>query len=74
VNNTEDIWSRRAFVKGVLAGAVGSLVLGAEKRFSYGDIGPQQKSVDVSVTKLTLSEASELVRNRKISPVELTLT
>lgn len=72
MNNTEDLWSRRAFVKAVSAGAAGSLVLGAEKRVGYGDIRSQQKPLDSSLTKLSLSKASELVRNKKISPVELT--
>jgi aspartyl-tRNA(Asn)/glutamyl-tRNA(Gln) amidotransferase subunit A len=72
VNNTEDLWSRRTFVKGILAGAAGSLVLGAEQRVAYADTGPRQKPPNSDLTKLTLSEASELVRNRKISPVELT--
>jgi aspartyl-tRNA(Asn)/glutamyl-tRNA(Gln) amidotransferase subunit A len=72
VNNTEDLWSRRTFVKGILAGAAGNLVLGAEQRVAYADTGPRQKPPNSDLTKLTLSEASELVRNRKISPVELT--
>ena len=72
VNHTEDPWSRRAFVKGIFAGAAGSLILGAEKRVGYGDIGPQQKPEGAGLTKLTLSEASELVRSKRVSPVELT--
>lgn len=58
--------SRRAFVKGVLAGGAGGLI-GAD---AAG--GAVQPITDTGPTALTLSEVSRLLRQRRISPVELT--
>ena len=66
-NAEENLWSRRAFVKSVLAGAAGSSIAGIDIK-----AGPQQKPQGASLSKLTLSEASEFVRSKRISPVELT--
>lgn len=57
--------SRRAFVKGVLAGGAGGF-LAAE---AAG--GAMQPITDTGPTALSLSEASRLVRHKGISPVEL---
>jgi aspartyl-tRNA(Asn)/glutamyl-tRNA(Gln) amidotransferase subunit A len=63
--------SRRVFVKGVLAGAAGGVIpqiaIGAD---AAG--GATQPITDTGPTALSLSEASQLLRQRKISPVELT--
>ena len=63
--------SRRAFVKGVLAGGAGGVIpqigMGAD---AAG--GATQSNMDTGSTALSLSEASRLLRQRKISPVELT--
>ena len=56
--------SRRSFVALTAAGAVGSLVLG-----SAGAAG--QSSTD-DVTTLTLQEAADQLRTKRLSPVELT--
>src|SRR5262245_16874966 len=70
---TEDnLWSRRAFIETASGGTAGSLIARIDITASYAHIYPQQKPQGQSLTKLTLSEASELVRSKKISPVELT--
>src|SRR5262249_22769150 len=68
----EDL-SRRSFVK-ALAGTCGALVAGARleasERARSVDSGSAKQSA--GLTKLTLDEASQLVRKKKVSPVELT--
>jgi aspartyl-tRNA(Asn)/glutamyl-tRNA(Gln) amidotransferase subunit A len=63
--------SRRAFVKGVLAGGAGGalpqIAIGAD---AAGGATPP--ITDTGPSALCLSEASRLVRQKKISPVELT--
>ena len=71
-NTEENLWSRRAFVKSALAGAAGSVIAGINIKAGHAHIGPQQRPPGASLTKLTLSEASELVRSKRVSPVELT--
>jgi aspartyl-tRNA(Asn)/glutamyl-tRNA(Gln) amidotransferase subunit A len=71
-NTEENLWSRRGFVKSALAGAAGSIIAGIGMKAGHVHIGPQQKPQGVSLTKLTLSEASKLVRSKRVSPVELT--
>ncbi|MDX6528886.1 MAG: aspartyl-tRNA(Asn)/glutamyl-tRNA(Gln) amidotransferase subunit [Blastocatellia bacterium] len=45
---------------------------GIDKHAAHADAGAQQKGQGSNVSQLSLSEASELVRSRKVSPVELT--
>jgi aspartyl-tRNA(Asn)/glutamyl-tRNA(Gln) amidotransferase subunit A len=71
-NPEENLWSRRAFVKSVLAGVAGSLITGMEKGACHTAISPAHNLQGSHLTKLSLSEASELVRSKKVSPVELT--
>ena len=59
-------------MKSALAGAAGSLFAGIDKGAGHVEIGPQDKPQASSLTKLSLSEASQLVRSKKVSPVELT--
>jgi aspartyl-tRNA(Asn)/glutamyl-tRNA(Gln) amidotransferase subunit A len=59
-------------MKSALAGTAGSLIAGIDKRADHLQINPRHTPQGSSLTKLTLSEASELVRSRKVSPVELT--
>jgi aspartyl-tRNA(Asn)/glutamyl-tRNA(Gln) amidotransferase subunit A len=64
--------SRRLFVKAAVAGAAGTLI----PRIAIG-AGPaggeaQRAANHASLSSLTLSEASELVHSKKISPAELT--
>ena len=68
----ENVWPRRAFVKSALVGAAGSVIAGIGIKTGYAHIGSQQKLQGESLTRLTLSEASELVRKKRVSPVELT--
>src|SRR5260370_19871455 len=72
INPKENQWSRRAFTKSALAGAAGTLIAGIDKGEGLADIGSRQKPPASSLTKLSLSEASQLVHGKKISPVELT--
>ncbi len=65
-DSDEDL-SRRSFISAALAGAAGSLGIAAQQ----GEAGSSQRRDD-DVTKLSIREAAELVRRKKISPVELT--
>jgi aspartyl-tRNA(Asn)/glutamyl-tRNA(Gln) amidotransferase subunit A len=64
--------SRRRFVKTALAGATGSLISATGSGARPGGVVLQPRGRDTDLSALTLSDASELVRSRKISPVELT--
>src|SRR5262245_51509880 len=59
-------WSRRDFTRAGVASAVGSL--GGRLASAEGHVGESGEQL----TGLSLAEASELVRARKVSPVELT--
>jgi aspartyl-tRNA(Asn)/glutamyl-tRNA(Gln) amidotransferase subunit A len=59
--------SRRSFLKCALAGAAGT-ILG---KVQTADTGAKHSPGISDVTQLSLSEASELIHSRKISPVEL---
>ncbi len=63
--------SRRSFVKSVVAGAAGTL-LPRITAFAESPSGKARGTANLST--LTLAAASELVRAKKISPVELTKT
>ena len=68
----EKLVSRRRFVKTALVGAVaGSLVRFGQATGQAHVLSPAGQPTG-ELTKLTLSQASELVRSRKVSPVELT--
>src|SRR6266851_7400360 len=64
--------SRRTFIKNALAGAAGTLMAGIDKHSAHDYIGAQEKRPRSNVSQLGLSEASQLVRNKNVSPVELT--
>src|SRR5712692_4606704 len=64
--------SRRTFIKNALAGAAGTLMAGIDKHSAHDYIGAQEKRPGSNVSQLGLSEASQLVRNKNVSPVELT--
>jgi aspartyl-tRNA(Asn)/glutamyl-tRNA(Gln) amidotransferase subunit A len=59
-------------MKSALAGAAGSIFAGIDKGAGSAEIGPPHNPQGSSLTKLSLSEASQLVRSKKVSPVELT--
>ena len=63
-------WSRRDFMKVAAGGLAGSMIGRAEA--GMGSYGASGKTRTDDLTKLSLSEAAELVRAKKISPVELT--
>jgi aspartyl-tRNA(Asn)/glutamyl-tRNA(Gln) amidotransferase subunit A len=69
----ENVWSRRAFMTSAFAGAATTLIAPLEATAKYPEIDFQNQPNGFDVTTLTLSEASQLVRNKKVSPVELTL-
>jgi aspartyl-tRNA(Asn)/glutamyl-tRNA(Gln) amidotransferase subunit A len=59
-------------MKSALAGAAVSLIAAIDEGACRTEIGPQHNVQASSLTKLSLSEASQLVRSKKVSPVELT--
>jgi aspartyl-tRNA(Asn)/glutamyl-tRNA(Gln) amidotransferase subunit A len=63
--------SRRTFVKTTAASAAGSLIMGVS-RLESGAIERVQQANPDDLARLSLTEASELVRRRRVSPVELT--
>ena len=64
--------SRRAFARTAAAGAASALVTRKAGGMNAGDAGGQDKVQPMPLTRLSLAEASELLRARKVSPVELT--
>jgi aspartyl-tRNA(Asn)/glutamyl-tRNA(Gln) amidotransferase subunit A len=68
----ESLHSRRAFIKTALTGVAGTLMAGIDKHASHDHTGAQQMGQGSNVGRLGLSEASQLVRSKKVSPVELT--
>src|SRR6266513_4216244 len=64
--------SRRAFIKTALTGVAGTMMAGIDKHAAHAYTGAQQKGQGSNVSQLGLSEASQLVRSKKVSPVELT--
>src|SRR6266513_1548008 len=62
--------SRRTFIKCTLAGAAGTVMMSIDKQAAGAHVAARQ---EVShVTQLDLNEASQLLRSKKISPVQLT--
>ncbi len=68
----ESLRSRRTFIKSALAGAAGRLMADIDKHAAHAYAGAQEKQQGLNVSQLGLSEASQLVRSKKVSPVELT--
>ena len=72
VEPEERLRSRRAFIKTALAGAAGTLMAGMSKHAAYANNGAQQGRHGPNLSQLGISEASQLLRSKKVSPVELT--
>src|SRR5256714_13569688 len=68
----ESLRSRRAFIKTALTGLAGTMMAGIDKHAAHPHTGTQQKGQGSDVSQLSLSEASQLVHSKKVSPVELT--
>jgi aspartyl-tRNA(Asn)/glutamyl-tRNA(Gln) amidotransferase subunit A len=68
----ENHWSRRTFMKSALGSAAASLITVADNQQGRAENGPADPPHGSNLTNLSLSEASALVRARKVSPVELT--
>jgi aspartyl-tRNA(Asn)/glutamyl-tRNA(Gln) amidotransferase subunit A len=68
----ESLRSRRAFIKTALTGAVGTMMARNDKHPARISADVQKKEQGASVGQPGLSEASQLIRNKKVSPVELT--
>jgi aspartyl-tRNA(Asn)/glutamyl-tRNA(Gln) amidotransferase subunit A len=68
----ESLRSRRTFIKSAIVGAAGTLMTDIDKHAAHAYTGAQQKGQGSNVSQLGLSEASQLVRSKKVSPVELT--
>jgi aspartyl-tRNA(Asn)/glutamyl-tRNA(Gln) amidotransferase subunit A len=64
--------SRREFVKTAFAGAVAGSFIGIGQATAEAQIAPPGHTATGDLTKLSLGEASGLVRTGKVSPVELT--
>src|SRR5437868_11924412 len=64
--------SSRSFLKCALAGTAGTVMGKLINQTTFADSGAGHSPGTSEVTQLSLSEASELIRSRKISPVELT--
>ena len=67
-----NLLSRRRFVKTALVGAVASSFARCGQAAGESLVLPSVGQHTGELTKLTLGEASELIRSRKVSPVELT--
>src|SRR5215471_10206193 len=63
--------SRRNFVKNALSATAVTLIGGIGER-AEAQMAAQNKAQNAGVSRLSLSEASQLVRDGKVSPVELT--
>ena len=68
----ESLRSRTTFIKSALTGAAGMLMADIDKHAAHAYAGAQEKRQGSNVSQLGLSEASQLVRSKKVSPVELT--
>ena len=64
--------SRRSFVKTTLAGAAGALIPRGASSSNRAGAGGRAAGNGASLSALSLYEASQLVRSKKVSPVELT--
>ena len=67
--------SRRSFIKAALAGTGGSLAMGsrlAQTSDNARAAEPAGREQHADLTRLSIGEAAELVRKKKVSPVELT--
>jgi aspartyl-tRNA(Asn)/glutamyl-tRNA(Gln) amidotransferase subunit A len=64
----EELWGRRQFIQATAVGVVA--VAAAETDPATGS--PSRTNASSELAGLTLSEAADLVRGRKVSPVELT--
>src|SRR6266581_4739853 len=65
------LMSRRSFVKTALAGAAGTVIPPIALTANSAGLQSGAAANNASLSRLTLFEASKLVRARKISPVEL---
>jgi aspartyl-tRNA(Asn)/glutamyl-tRNA(Gln) amidotransferase subunit A len=72
VEPEERLRSRRAFIKTALAGVAGTLMADISKQAAYAYTGAQQGRHGPNLSQLGISEASQLLRSKKVSPVELT--
>src|SRR5437763_11404421 len=72
IESDESLRSRRAFIKGAIAGAASTVAAGIDRHAAHAHTGAQQRRQGSNVSQLSLSEASQLVRSKKVSPVELT--
>lgn len=64
--------SRRAFIKNALVGAAGTLMASSNEYAAGANSVFRQRRQGSNLSQLSLSEASQLVRSKKVSPVELT--
>ncbi len=64
--------SRKAFMRSAFATPAGALSSGSNRGTDLANTSLQDKPRGANLTKLSLSEASQLVRSKRVSPVELT--
>ena len=68
----ESLRSRRAFIITALTGAAGTMMARNDTHAARTSTDAQKKEQRSRVSQPGLSEASELIRSKKVSPVELT--
>ncbi|HKR59978.1 MAG TPA: amidase [Pyrinomonadaceae bacterium] len=71
IDPDEGTGSRRSFIKRAFVGAAGTLMASKNKNSADATISQQRRPAS-NASHLTLSEASQLIRTKKVSPVELT--
>src|ERR1700687_3830189 len=77
MTNPSDDLSRRSFLKATLAGTAISLAkvpAAAEADLNPQRTNPVSGNQGDDLAKLTIREAADLIRKKKVSPVELTTT
>jgi aspartyl-tRNA(Asn)/glutamyl-tRNA(Gln) amidotransferase subunit A len=70
--SSQDVWSRRSFVKAGVCGGILLMNSNSTERFMVAQQTLSGREQSTDLTKLSIAEAGGLVRRKVISPVELT--
>ena len=68
----ENLRSRRRFIKSVIVGTAGTLMMSIDKFAANAFTDRPKSGEEANIGQQDLGEISQLVRSRKVSPVELT--